>query len=764
VTATIPQGGLLFGNFSDEFSEIVPNSCHLLTGLGIETSKKAPFCQEEGLFFRIMTTEIVPKGDFSIELMITTPTNHTGSLVMAALSDPTLTGIIAVCDEFYYFVNDKTKKLRYLQALWSNEQRTGARSALSFVFCPNTEFFRIKKGKILVRFPASFSLQISNAPTIDLCNSGFPTLAPQYTYDKQLGLLTVSLPTEFQSIPSTCNSTLEVTKGGSGVVFPELPGEYALELVFHNGFGEVEAAGTWVHVNAKEFLAVSVLPLAREAGTLTVLSLSFTPAEVVPKGVTEKGICGQIVLEFKGEHWAMDLGTDLPDLAKISCLVKEHITAVSDKGLLCTLHHAKQREVPRITIENFNELKADSSILLEIGGIANPSIAGVKPLVALMTVSIKRSIVTVLNWDELALPATLRPSDTPRSLLAAALLTPATVNSATQLRLALMSNFGTSVGAEATLILQLPAQFLSDENRAGCRVQGKHVNCSCFPTSMLIVVYLTERVEAKKEFSLTIRDLYTPKYTVKPGNLYVRLVVNNALAEHVSLPDFPILRTGNITDAQIIVTNSEVGYKDNTYYFLFLIENPLEIGSKIRVHFPEQINLTNISPDCSLTEVRSVKQDKTDCRAISDYVEIDPFYVIERSSLIIKISHVPNPDLPGMTGYFSVETLSEQFLLIDVSRNIQSSMFDPASSKPSLSITTLRTSPSNRNIIADIVIAFLPSRDIPAETVLCISLPASEYPELPKSVEYKLSGGLKGQDVSRTEGSTLEIVLEKMYH
>lgn len=763
VWTAIPAGGVLFGNFSDDFSEIVPKSCHLISGLGTESSPKAPFCHIVSRHFRIVVTDLVPKGDFSLNLKITTSTNITGSLLVAISSDQTMTGIIALLDRPYFFPIDKTRKLSSLQALWSNEQRIGGKSGLAFSFRPSLEFTRMKKGKILVRLPTAFILKISDSPTLDICSSGAPLLVPTYTYSQQLGLVEVTLPSEFKSIPANCTSRLEVTKGISGVEFPAVTGEYAVELVLHNGFGEVEADTVWVEVKSQEFLEVSVLPLAREAGELTVLSVSFTPTVKVPKGVIKEGMYGQIVVEFRDESWAKDLGTGLSDLAQISCQAREHITAVSGKSLVCTLHHAQSTEAAYISIENFNELRADTNVLLEIGGIANPSEVGAKARVQVSTVLVKRQISTELNWAEIVLPATLRTAETGKGLRGAALLSSAIVNSVTQLRLALISNSGTSTGAEVAIIIQLPAGFIFAESGFGCKLQNKAVNCTSFPTSQLIIIHLVEKVEAKKELSLAIRGLYTPRHVVKSESLNVRLVVNNAVAEYVNVQDFPALRPGSISEVDIVPDSSEAGYADNTFYFLCYIEHPLYFGGKMRVHFPKDFDVASFTPDCSITDTRSEQAENTDCRMREGYVELDTFYVIERSPIVVKIDHIPNPVSAMMTGRFDFETLSEQFLLIDTAYGIQGLLFDPPASKPHLRITNVQTSPRNRNIMADVYLAFQPFADVPAGAVISISLPVSEYPELPKSVEYMLGGGLVGQGQCEVRGSVLDIVVERKY-
>lgn len=760
--AAIPKGGMFFGNFTDDFSEIVPKSCHVLSGLEAESSSKAPLCQVESRHFRIVTTDLVPKGNFAIELKITTPSTSTGSLILAICAGQTYTDVIALLGDPFFLINDKTRKLSFLQAIWSNEQRVGEKSGLALAFRPHLEFSRMKKGKILVKLPTTFILQVSHPPTLDICSAGTALQVPSYTYSP--GLLEVTLSSEFKSIPATCTSRLEVTKGIDGVVFPAVAGDYTLELILHNGFGEVEAAVNWVEVKPQEFLAVSVLPLAREAGELTVLSLSFTPTVMVPKGVLEGEICGQIVLEFQDKSWAKDLGTGLSDLAQISCQPREHITAISGKSLVCTLHHSQATSPAYITIENFNKLQAEVNVLLEIGGIANPAEVGAKPLVQVSTGLVKRYILTVLNWAEIALPATLRTSETGKGMRGAVLLNPATVNSVTQLRLALISYFGTSAGAEVALILQLPSDFTFTESGFSCKVQGKASNCTNFPTSQLIVIYLADKVEAKKEFSLAIRGLYTPRHVVKPSSLKVRLVVNNAVAEYVNLMDFPALLSGNIAEIMVVPDSSEAGDADNTLYFLCYIEHPLYFRGKMRVHFPQEFDLTSLSLDCSITEARSKLGEKTECRAGEGYVEIDTFYVIERSSLVVKIAHIPNPNFTGMTGSFGLETLSEQFLLIDAIYGIQGFILESSQSNSHLRITALRTFPSNRNIMADVIITFQPATDVPAEAVISISLPISEYPELPQSVDYKLSGGLIGQGQCQVRGTVLEIGVEKKYH
>ena len=783
----IDAKGFIYLQFNNNFN--MPANAHYWVNYGLnDYSASQPVTISYSTATQLLTIasfEAFTPREISIQLEIMNPA-ASGKTPALVLTTYKANGLTIIDQDSTISVTIATVTHPTITAVLSSYLATGVNVDLQFTFTPNLLIPAL--GYIRMYVPSGFT----PTATYPVC-----TMKPKNVSQASAplctiidGLLTLQL---FASAAGTQPGTGDFRAGldsfidiAVGIAAPVVSGYYVFTfMTYDQNFVLLESGNCGVTMTANTLTTFNFDSIHTEIQVPTIIIMQFTVLLAVPIGTQQPSLAnkrGYIEVSFPTQDAS---GNDLflPDLglggtvgSAIPCNGVSGIAAAQGYALTCVLTTVPATASPTdnviVTVSNFAYISAGTSIRLDFSGIKHVTTTITVPTLTLTSYYIQNRLRTDLNTAQMAIPhapATTSTARTAVSSFSSVVTTVATSNT--------LSGSVTTTTALSALNTNVFLVYVYSTHDNGycaattdpvCYVDAVAYPCVCEPQADMIPITIGNvGFGAGSAHSISIKGLYNPgSVPVANDRLRIYTISNWALIDlitYTSATALPLQTAGLPAYSSAVASSTALG--DINIHFTLKIQagHPIASGGWMTILFPTGYSLHTSSPKprCTVTSPSPLTSAGVGCQLFGVTVTITNFIGVPVAGIIqAEIYGVKHPSTGISSGSFTVTTYNPSGLLIDYDANVQGFTFSAAPSISTVTIAGLQSTPLNARTASELSITFTLGTSLPLGGQIRLTFPSAQFPQLPKAVSVKVTGGLRSYDSYSISGSTLILVTD----
>lgn len=578
-----------------------------------------------------------------------------------------------------------------------------------------------------------------------------------------------------------------------GILLPSMPGSYFVEMVTANSGTDIEAT-VYECIVLPDVMTGSVFSYSYDVKKKALYEVTFTPTITIPQGKVPElpqYSWGTFDIWFPTMNpnlqalWLPDLGTGLGLLDVIPCKGIQNITPVDGDNLLCRLIPADSVATytyATVRVTNFQIIYLNVPVTIHIANVQNIETEEIPASVTIATYQITQRVYQELNQVNFTYPSTFYLNTDPslpkingRSPapngdgLNVINFLPNTVNLVTLVSFILWTE--SDILAGGNFYLKFPETYPLSQDSIACYINyATQLPCYTYPDSGWIsILTLQYTMLNHVEYTFNIRYLQNPRHQESPAFSEAVAISAGLEIEYIYFSAFEYFDLGAVSPVNVYPSSYKANAVATEYYWIFTLTNSLPVNSRILLTFPKKDFLLNNSPApyCEvLGEISAVdKLSEILCTISGTTIIITNFAEYTGGKEIsVTIYNILNPSTARLTDYFEIETYDETDKLVDANYIISKITIESELAVGLLTYVDFYANPSNGYAIADYTISILPSRSIPAGSLISCIFPQNEFSGLGASQTCTVTGGLTTLDSCYGDtANTIVIVTDADY-
>ena len=567
---------------------------------------------------------------------------------------------------------------------------------------------------------------------------------------------------------------------------------FDIETYDVDGVRMLESYSDYLTITANTLVTKNIIVYGN-TGKKSILDISFNTIQALPSGGPQYKASdkqGRIELAFTmNADWGADLGTGLANGEYLTCKAISGIVGskiknkiiirklsnliVNGNEITCQLMVAT---IPRITIKNFQSISANTPVRLQVLYVV--PVIDFMHEVKLSVISLKNRVCSNLNEANLLFRTVAGTFGTATESHDIA-YTSSEVN--TNFDVTFRPNVAITSGSYILVVLpSYDTKFIQLNAIITCSYQTAASNPSislpCIPYYGVDWILIQASTNVLATDTLKITNLYWPRYVAVLTNIFCfrTAIFSGTTYQYTNLagtcfasPTSPIPNPipNSFNLAMISVPKKGLGYVDCSYTFTFNTYNKIPANSQIFITFPSSYALIDSSPIPAFTAplLTGYNGNPLQFSITTNQVIISNVDEISANSLFTIIgTGIQNPSSGTISSGWKIEIYFSDNLVNSLD-NFFSFPYGSAFETGYVIINQISAFPINADEYADYTIVFTPQTDIPANGLISVTFPSSQFKELPGALECMLTGGMQTFTSCILSSTTVKIITGEKY-